>query len=355
MERLLAWGPWRVAGAVVASSLAAGVLCGVVAWLVLGVSFGLWTIARIAGILCGACAFSACVALGALYGALVRRRARTIASLAERVDVILRDPACRLGFDDYGEGELAVLANELQKMTMRLRDQASELRAERDSLADSLADISHQLRTPLTSINLTLDLLGRPDVDLERRRALLRDARSLSEHMSWLVSTLLILARADAGTLAMKSAPVRVADLVEAASEPLRIPFELKGQQLEIDLATGDESFEGDAGWSREALANLLKNCMEHTPPGGCVRVEARQDALGTVVVVSDTGPGISPDDLPHIFERFYKGAGSAASSVGIGLALARCLVGAQGGTLVAGNGPAGGARFEMRFPACVV
>ena len=90
---------------------------------------------------------------------------------------------------------------------------------------------------------------------------------------------------------------------------------------------------------------------MEHTPAGGTVRVEASQDALATRIVVTDTGPGIAAHDLPHVFERFYKGEGSAAGSAGIGLALARCLVTAQGGTLSAANDPHGGARFTMSFP----
>lgn len=337
------------------ASLAFALLAGVACWAMVRISTGFGFVALRAAAVCFACSLAACAAVAAACLAAMRSRSRRIASLAERLDAILRDPLRTQSFSDYEEGELAILANELQKMTVRLRDQAFELRRERDSLADSLADISHQLRTPLTSINLTLDLLGRPDVSPERRRELLRDVRNLSGHMSWLVSTLLILARTDAGTLHMAHAEVRVADLVEAAAEPLRIPFELKGQRLEVALATGDERFAGDAGWSREALSNLLKNCMEHTPPGGTVRVEARQDALGTFVTVSDTGPGISARDLPHVFERFYKGEGSSPLSVGIGLALARCLVGAQGGTLSADNGPNGGARFTMSFPSQVV
>lgn len=336
-------------------SLSSAVLAAVACWAVVMATTGLGSTALWSASVCFACAFVSCGAACAVCLAAMRVRSRKVAALAERLDAILRDPLCTQSFSDYEEGDLAVLANELQKVTVRLRDQAVDLRRERDLLADSLADISHQLRTPLTSVNLTLDLLGRPDIAPDRRRRLLHDLRSLSGHMSWLVSTLLVLARADAGTLRMARAEVRVADLVDAAAEPLRIPFELKDQRLEVVLATGDERFEGDAGWSREALSNLLKNCMEHTPQGGSVRVEARQDALGTFITVSDTGPGISPVDLPRVFDRFYKGEGSAPLSVGIGLALARCLVGAQGGTLSADNGPNGGARFTMSFPSQVI
>lgn len=299
-----------------------------------------------------ACATLVVLGLVAVVLAMVERRRRTrIEALAERVDLIVRDTQSVQTFEDYEEGELALLANELQKVCVILRDQAQALRGERDSLADSLADISHQLRTPLMSLNLTLELLGKPDITPARRRELVRELKRVSDHMGWLVTSLLTLARADAGMLQLTCASVSVADLVEEAVGPLRIAAELAGQELEVCLQTGTERFEGDCGWSKEALANVVKNCMEHTPAGGRVRIEASQDAVATRIVVTDTGPGIDPRDLPHLFERFYKGGGSSASSVGIGLALARCLVVAQGGTLGAANGVRGGARFTMTFP----
>lgn len=284
-----------------------------------------------------------------------RRRRRQVEQLAERLDVILHNTSSVQTFDDYNEGELSVLANELQKMCVLLRDQAQALRHERDSLADSLADISHQLRTPLMTMNLAVELLSRPGTAPERQRELVRELRDLATTMGWLVNSLLTLARADAGTLHLTSVPVNLANLVQKATEPLQIMSELNGQALEVECPSQELVFEGDAGWSREALANIVKNCIEHTPAGGTVRVEASQDVVATRIVVTDTGPGIAPGDLPHVFERFYKGKGSAKTSVGIGLALARCLVTSQGGTLTAGNGVGGGARFVMTFPRVVV
>ena len=315
----------------------------------------LMSFALLLGVAAGCCTLGVCAAMAAIVHYQDAQRRLRVERMAERLNAILHDTASVQSFDDYDEGELAILANELQKMCTLLRDQAQELRHERDGLADSLADISHQMRTPLMAMNLVVELLGRPDTSPERRRALVCELRDLSATMNWLVSSLLTLARADAGTLRLTCAPVDVARLLQEATDPLRIAFELNDQTLEVVCTTVGATFEGDAGWCREALANIVKNCMEHTPAGGTVRVEACQDVVATRIVVTDTGPGISARDLPHVFERFYKGEGSSKNSVGIGLALARCLVTAQDGTLTAGNAVGGGARFVMTFPRVVV
>lgn len=137
------------------------------------------------------------------------------------------------------------------------------------------------------------------------------------------------------------------------ALAPLAGAFDLRDVACETHVDEG-ASFNGDAAWSAEALGNILKNCMEHTPAGGCVRVQASEDAVAFRLSVADTGPGIAAEDLPRLFERFYRGAGS--EGFGIGLALAQALVTAQGGTLRAGNDrETGGARFDLTFPKVVV
>lgn len=339
----------------VACAILASVLAGLLAGVICYNQSHLMSLTRSVILAAALCTLAGCGLMAlAVWRSDVRRK-RSVERMAQRLDVILHDTSSLQAFDDYDEGELAVLANELQKMCALLRDQTQALRRERDGLADSLADISHQMRTPLMAMNLVVELLGRSDTTPDRRRELLRELRDLSATMSWLVSSLLTLARADAGTLRLTCAPVDVADLLRSATEPLRIAFELNDQTLEVVCTTEGITFTGDAGWSREALANIVKNCMEHTPRGGVVRVEASQDVVATRIVVTDTGPGISARDLPHVFERFYKGEGSSKNSVGIGLALARCLVTAQNGTLTAGNAVGGGARFVMTFPHVVV
>lgn len=142
------------------------------------------------------------------------------------------------------------------------------------------------------------------------------------------MSSLLKMSRLDAGVIQMKAEPVRAAELAREASAPLLIPMELKEQTLDMQ---GDPAvtFTGDRRWSAEALLNVMKNCMEHTPRGGRVTVRWTANPIYTEITVTDTGPGIAPEDLPHIFTRFYRGkAGEAdaaeSAGVGIGLAMAK-------------------------------
>ncbi|HIZ18141.1 MAG TPA: HAMP domain-containing histidine kinase, partial [Candidatus Olsenella stercoravium] len=148
---------------------------------------------------------------------------------------------------------------------------------------------------------------------------------------------------------------VDASELVARAADPLAVTFDLADVELVCDVQEGS-GFEGDLAWTAEALENILKNCLEHTPAGGRVRVRAGEDALAFRLRVEDTGAGIAPDDLPHVFERFWRGGERGAGSevdpggVGIGLALAKSLVTAQGGSIRASNAPNGGARFDIVF-----
>lgn len=258
-----------------------------------------------------------------------------------------------IDFQRYREGELSILESELSKMTLRLSEQAAALADDKQFLADSMADISHQIRSPLTSSNLILSLLMEQELSPERRKQLLRELTQLLSRIDWLVESLLKMSKMDAGTAYFKHLPVSVPELIKQASEPLLIPMELREQTLEINNQnqTGEPpQFQGDFAWSMEAVLNVLKNCMEHTPIGGCIRVSFSQNAIYTEIIIEDNGPGFDSEDLPHLFERFYKGKDASEHSVGIGLALARMIVTQQNGTLKAENRPEGGARFLLKF-----
>ena len=354
-------------------------LCAVLAWLA-PTDAKLWVAAM--GV----------VSLGLFCGISLYRH-RQIMRLAAEIDEVLHGGR-RVDFSTCREGDVAILTSELAKMVARLGRTRDQLSHERNALADALADVSHQIRTPLTAIGLMLPLIERTDDGRERRR-LVRELEGMLDQVSWLVTTLLKIAKVDAGAMHVERREVRAGEVARRAVGPLATAMDLRAVNLVLDL---DEAatFVGDAPWSVEAVENIVKNCMEHTPAGGTVTVTVREDALATTLAVSDTGPGIAAEDLPHIFERFYRGrdegargaedsrnanglqggegsrgtgaAGahpSVAAAVvdevrqpagfGIGLSLAQALVSAQGGTLRAANNPDGGARFEIAFPKLVV
>ena len=335
---------WRT----VVTFLAVGVIGAAIAW---------W----LAGPLAAACVICVTAALLAVLLVATWRRYRALARLAAQVDDVLHG-ARDVSFERMREGELAILASELDKMTNRLALANEDLKREKNALADALADISHQLKTPLTSLALMTSLVRGQLADArgnEAPLARLRTMERLEDRIEWLVSSLLKLARIDAGVVRFVRGRVEGSELVARASEPLAVAFDLADVAL-VRNVQACAGFEGDVAWTAEALENVLKNCLEHTPAGGTVRVSCSEDSLAFRLRVEDTGPGISDKDLPHVFERFYRGgeaqgekdAGSEVdpAGVGIGLALAKSLVTAQGGSIRAGNVEGGGACFDIVF-----
>lgn len=293
-----------------------------------------------------------CLAMCLLWLIFTKMRYSHLKNLAADADRMLHGER-NLNFTSYQEGELAILANEVEKLLWRLTEQSDNLLKEKRYLSDSLADISHQLRTPLTSLHLLLTRLQEAEDEREKRRLAYEGAQLLGR-VDWLVNALLKISKIDAGTAVFAKERVDAEALVEKALKPLSIPMELREQAVvrEMEDRAG---FTGDAAWTVEALGNILKNCMEHTGQGGTLWIRASENYLYTEFQIEDNGSGIDPEDLPHLFERFYKGKNASDSSVGIGLALSRMIVCAQNGTLKAENRAEGGARFTMRFYKGVV
>lgn len=287
-----------------------------------------------------------CAVFSCLHFASSYIRYRNIQRLTQSLDALLLTGKS-LSIQEYREGELSILSNQIQKLTKRLSESADALRSDKKYLADSLADISHQLRTPLTAMNLTAAMLSAPDISQERRQELTVELKGLLHRTQWLVESLLKMSKLDAGTVKLERSEVRVSELIRRACAPLAIPMDVRGQTLRIEC--GEEILSCDLTWTSEALGNLLKNCSEHTPRGGCITVSVEKNALFTQISVQDSGPGFLAEDIPHLFERFYKGKNASDSGYGIGLALSRTIVTSQNGTLQAMN-TSGGARFVMKF-----
>lgn len=299
---------------------------------------------------------------------LTHIRYRKLSQLSAHIDAMLHGER-ELNLDAMAEGELAILSNELEKLVTRLNLTVDELAREKQALADALADISHQIKTPLTSLSISTELVRKhlvalPDCaeDVER----LRRIEQLELRIENLVAALLKLARLDAGVIHLTREQVEVEDAVRSATQPLSVALDIADVELLVDVDPGC-TFTGDLAWTAEALGNIVKNCMEHTPAGGAVHIQAWEDALACRIRVTDTGPGIAEEDLPHIFERFYRGSHGAdsdsavnPSGVGIGLSLAQSLIAAQDGTLTASNahddaGHITGAQFDIAFFKAVV
>lgn len=273
-------------------------------------------------------------------------RYRKINELATDVNKLLHGDNS-ISLENYSEGELGILHSEIYKMTVRLREQQQKLMNDKVYLADSIADISHQIRTPLTSINLLVQFLSEPNLSDERRQQLTHELYGLLSRIDWLITTLLKISKLDAGTVQFKQEKVSMETLIHKSCAPLLVPIELRGQELIIHA---DGEFRGDISWTCEAIGNIVKNCMEHTQEGGKIEIETSDNALYTEILIKDNGTGISKEDMPHIFERFYKGKDSDEKSFGVGLALSRMIITSQKGTVKAENRKPSGAMFSIRF-----
>ena len=273
-------------------------------------------------------------------------RYRRLAELAESIDLLLHG-LDGTTFDAYREGELSILQTEIDKLVTRLNNQAASLTRDRQYLQEALADIAHQIRTPLTSIGILSTLLAKEQMTSEQRFQTLTEMDFLLNRIDWLVTALLKIASLDARGAVFVPQSITVEELIDTALEPFLITLELHDITVERELA-GD--VECDPSWTAEALGNIVKNCIEHLPDGGSIAIVSRQNSVYTQLTITDDGPGIHEDDLPHVFERFYRGQTAGASNYGIGLALSNMIIRQQNGTIKAEAVRPHGARFVIRF-----
>lgn len=250
---------------------------------------------------------------------------------------------------DNQEGELSILKNDIYKVTLMLSEQRSLLQEDKIKLTDAISDISHQLKTPLTSMTVMADLLSNPELPDEKRMEFTRKISVQLERIGWLVSALLKFSKIDAGTIHFKKDQVRVKELVQKALEPMLIPMDIKEQRI---LIVGQDTctFTGDLNWTAEAMINILKNGVEHTPEGGEISISFEENTLFTEIIIADNGKGIPKAEIPYIFRRFYKGNQASEDSVGIGLALAQSIITEQHGTLDVKSEEGKGTQFRIKF-----
>ena len=248
---------------------------------------------------------------------------------------------------DQKEGELSILKSNIYKATTTLKYQKELLTEDKVRLANAIADISHQLKTPLTSMMVMNDLLQTED-DQNKRNEFLKTQSDQLDRMNWLIQTLLKLSKIDAGTITMKKEEVTATSIVKEIVKPFEIQMELKG--INYSSFDSDMILSCDKNWTIEAIQNIVKNCIEHMGENDELTIKAEETNIYKQIIVSDTGCGIAKQELPHIFERFYKGKNAGKDSVGIGLALAKTIISSQRGDILVESTEGVGTTFYIRF-----
>ena len=255
-----------------------------------------------------------------------------------------------LKIEENGEDELTKLRNELYKTTVLLRETAENSEKEKTNLSNSLTDISHQLKTPLTSIRIMIDnIQNNPDMDEKTRNEFIEDISKQIDWISSLVISLLKLAKFDAGSIVMRDEEINVKKLIQNIISNLAILIDIKNIKIEENISEQITLF-ADYNWQLEALTNIIKNCVEHSFDGGKIKIEAESNSVFTKIIITDEGDGIEKKDLNRIFERFYKSAKSSENSIGIGLALAKTIIEKERGYIKVESEVGKGTKFEIKY-----
>ncbi len=300
---------------------------------------------------CGIIGTALTVIIIAIFAVFERDRMKTVKDINAYLSRVLTGDYS-LDIFDNSEGEISILKNNIYKVVVMLKSTNEELSKEKLGLASSLADITHQLKTPLTSITVMTDLLEN-EQDEEKRSELLEIIKTQTEKMNWLTATLLKLSRLDADAAEFNFAQIKISDVISASIKPFLLSLDLKNIRLTADF--DDFEFNGDVIWTTEAVKNIIKNCIEHTLDGGELKIRTNCTNLFNELIISDNGCGIDRDDLPHIFERFYHGKNASADSVGIGLNLAKEILSKQRADISAESKLGKGSVFRIRFYKSVV
>ena len=290
--------------------------------------------------------FGSIAVLGCFY---FRKRQNRISGLTDYMKALSRGDY-RLEVEDNADDELSGLRNEIYKLTVFLREQAARALEQKCALSDAMADISHQLKTPLTSITVLMDNLSQNE-EMEkttRQRFTAEITRQLAG-MSWLITALLKLSRLDAGVVRMEKVRLRAEDLVGEVLQRLELVAEWRDVSFSVKIPEG-MALCLDRKWSGEALMNIVKNAVEHSPAGDRVEISGKENEVYAQITVRDHGMGISEEERKKLFRRFYNGNSVREDSMGIGLALAKEIVEKQDGHITVDSREGEGTVFFIRF-----
>ena len=237
-----------------------------------------------------------------------------------------------LKIDENSEEELSILKNELYKVTVMLRENASNSLKDKINLKTALEDISHQLKTPLTSILIILDnLIDNPEMDYQMRMEFLHDLKRESTRIESLIQSILKLSKFDSNTVQFIKQDIYLKQIVDEAIKNTGSLADLKNIKIKVD-GNKEIKLNCDLLWQAEAITNILKNCIEHSNENTQIDIKYNNNSVYSYITITDYGEGISREDIPHIFERFYRGKNSANESIGIGLSLSKTIIESNNG-----------------------
>lgn len=280
------------------------------------------------------------------YLIFIKNQYRKINKIDKYMNKILNNDYS-LDIRDYVEGDISTLKNDVYKMTIKLKEQTELSIKDKKYLEETLADISHQIKTPLTSMYVINDILSDNDLDKKSQIEFLNKNRNQLERIEWLVTTLLKISRLDSGMVTLKRDNINIEDLINKTIEPIKIMAEIKNISIKTDIETSN--FYLDFNWTLEALTNILKNACEHTNNNGSIKIEVNENPLYLNIKIIDNGVGISESDKKHIFDRFYKGK-TNKDSIGIGLNMAKKIINLQNGEIECISKINEGTTFDIKF-----
>lgn len=256
----------------------------------------------------------------------------------------------RLNIEENTEDELSILKNELYKITVMLKEVAENSQKDKATLKDSLSDISHQIKTPITSILIMLDnILSDENMPEDIKKDFIKDIKREIINIKFLVESILKLSKIDSNSIKFIKKEVFIKDIINEAVKNVSMLSELKNIEI---IVSGDDSIKTicDLKWQVEAITNILKNCIEHSYENKKIYINYNQNNMYTELKIEDNGTGIDAKDLPHIFERFYKGKNSSSDSVGIGLALSKSIIESNNGYIQVDSKLNKGTTFIIKY-----
>ena len=277
------------------------------------------------------------------------KRTKKINKIIELISKINRRNFA-IDIEDYTEDELSALKQEIYKTSLMLRSEADNSLKDKLNLKDSLSDISHQLKTPLTSITIMIDnILDNEEMDIKTRRKFLINIKREIININFLVQNLLKISKFDANVIKFNKEEVFIKDIVNEAIKKVSALSELKGISIKV---SGDKNatINCDFMWEVEAISNIIKNSIEHINSDGFVEINYTKNKVYSRILIRDNGIGIDSDDLPYIFDRFYKGKNTNRDSVGIGLALSKSIIEKDNGSVSVKSTPNIGTIFTIKF-----